>query len=942
MQPIPEEVKAAFDQKLAYLKSFKPELEPKGEISRDERGIWRCTYKSQWAEEGVLICMYPDGRCFETHGTIGTKWMYEVGSWIGLPVSDEESDGPDHQVSHFEHGDIRWSKSADKSTVIPKDKLSWYNYRHNELLGYLKEAVEISQPQRHEEALKVIQKKCIEDQFDVVLLGEFADGKSTTLDVLCRGREFSPQGNGVKSTSAVPVSIEAARQELAPKGMSEWAVLTFKGDSQIKDEIYETFEGYLSDSEPGIADCLKPFAKGDGTPKENFREKFDLKNAEHIGFVRQIVGAEWAQYAENKGSIASHHRQQLEVLTIYLKYYGIPEYRALVGTTVVPVSEVTKYVHFPRDWKSRSPSALEFDLSFEECVFVFLDFAVIHVNSEILSRLNCRVTDCPGLGSSAYDTTVARRALNRADGVWFVKKCDKQLGASTLGAIFELITDNGRLERTGMALNLWKGHKKSIEDDPANGKCLVNYCKEQLDKEGYKFPVFWCNARLAYLSAIGKRKMEDKSTFSASERKWMMEIIDEDERDSSWSDEELWLETVKFANLTSKVPEIKNIEKFGQEAVDLLWKHSNMDNALEVMAKIVLDQKGRTILIDSGSKKAFEVIKRYEHELQLAEDNATRDADQVKAELDNARKRMTKFVEEASNIISQSTLWTHKRSMANHLSEDFIGYALNDRFCDDFAKKTAKIIFELNKSFGGVFQSDFKARFAQEVQPKLLDSIQNRFSSFSSSEWKSDSALENVSLFFERVESVNKDLRKLVERLEEDGTLFKELPLPQMSACEIAPTSIAQFSNLLLPVIDKFRKGFWGDLWEIIKWIPKKLIEMVMGSKSEGEVIAELAHKLKPEIAKVLDSKSLTDDFKRGVLPMFNRAIEESNNGFDDGITEFKKTFESRCSELEAANKEKDERKRAIAAENHKVRTEKVQPLREKLEVYEKAVEAEL
>jgi len=946
MKTVPVEVQEAFNAKFAYLKCMLPEAEVNGVIHQDERGVWRCTYKSSWSDGWAQVCMHADGRCFETHGGICRKW-YEVSSWIGLPVSDEESDGPDHQISHFENGDIRWARITDTFEVIPKDKRSWYNYRHAELLGYLKSALEISQPQRHEEALKAVQKKCIEDQFDVVLLGEFQSGKSTTLDVLCRGRELSPQGDGLKSTSAVPVSIEAARPEQAPEGMAEWAELCFKSEQQIKDEIFETYEVYLQSAETNVADGLKPFVRGEGsgTSKEIFREKFDLKNPKHLELVRRIAASEWGSYEKNHGCLSTYHRQQLEVLTIYLKFYGTPEYRSVSERRIVSVPDVAKYVYFPRNWEGRSPASLDFDLTFDECVFAFLEFAILHINSKVLSQLNCRITDCPGLGASAYDTAVAGRALSRADGVWFVKKCDKQLSASTLGAIFDLIKNNGRLARTGMALNLWKSHKKSLVDDPKSGTCLVKYCEEQLIKEGYTFPVFWCNARFAYLSALGQRKIEDGTPFAANERTWMIEkvIEDEDRCDPSWSDEELWVEAVRAANVASKVSELESIEAFGQEAVDLLWKHSNMDNALEVMAKIVLEQKGRAILIDNGSQKAFEILKRYEQELQLVEDNATREAQEVQNELDRARKRMEKYIQETKSKTDGSLLWTRKRNLASRMADDFVRYVLNREFCDNFARSSAKVIYNLNKGFGGVFSSDFKNKFLTEINPLLETCIRERFNAFTANEWKPDSVSENVSEFFERVENLNGEMRRLVEELEADGTIFGRLPIPKISADGLNASAASGLVCGMLSVVDRYRTGFLEDIWDLLKLIAGGWVkDLIFGKMPDSEIIDDMAKRLTRDVERILDSRSLRDELKSGVQPSFEEAADAALKQLHAGISTCMQSFEARCRELDAANAASDERKREIAAANRKIRTEKVQPLREKLEAFEKSVAEEL
>ena len=71
-----------------------------------------------------------------------------------------------------------------------------YEVRNKELLGLLKETLDIGIPEPHNGILREIQRKCQEDQFEIALVGEFQGGKSTTFNALCDGREISPRGLG--------------------------------------------------------------------------------------------------------------------------------------------------------------------------------------------------------------------------------------------------------------------------------------------------------------------------------------------------------------------------------------------------------------------------------------------------------------------------------------------------------------------------------------------------------------------------------------------------------------------------------------------------------------------------------------------------------------------------------------------------------------------------
>ena len=119
MQNIPVKVRKSFAEKEAYLKGFIPDLKANADgIYRNPDGSWQCHYSGCMCAQ---ISMLPNGHCFETHGGICQKW-YEVNAQLGLPISDEEADGADRRISHFEHGDIRWVSDTNVCEVVPSRK----------------------------------------------------------------------------------------------------------------------------------------------------------------------------------------------------------------------------------------------------------------------------------------------------------------------------------------------------------------------------------------------------------------------------------------------------------------------------------------------------------------------------------------------------------------------------------------------------------------------------------------------------------------------------------------------------------------------------------------------------------------------------------------------------------------------------------------------------
>ena len=114
-----------FAKKEAYLRSFIPDLKVVcAGFYLNANGIWGCEYSGCIP---AYVCLYSDGRCFEMHGAIYQTWScYNVRTRIGFPLSDEESDGPNYQISRYEHGYIRWSRDSGVCDVFMEP--SAYDY----------------------------------------------------------------------------------------------------------------------------------------------------------------------------------------------------------------------------------------------------------------------------------------------------------------------------------------------------------------------------------------------------------------------------------------------------------------------------------------------------------------------------------------------------------------------------------------------------------------------------------------------------------------------------------------------------------------------------------------------------------------------------------------------------------------------------------------------
>ena len=110
-----------------------------------------------------------------------------------------------------------------------------YTSHRQKLLGLMDDAFAIKDiPVEAREELQEAKRTLLEDSFEIVLIGEFQGGKSTTFNALCDGREISPRGALIK-TSACRISAH----NLADLSKAEYARIEWKSDVELLKTIID-------------------------------------------------------------------------------------------------------------------------------------------------------------------------------------------------------------------------------------------------------------------------------------------------------------------------------------------------------------------------------------------------------------------------------------------------------------------------------------------------------------------------------------------------------------------------------------------------------------------------------------------------------------------------------------------------------------------------------
>ena len=237
----------------------------------------------------------------------------------------------------------------------------------------------------HYKSLRSVREKCANDNYTLLLMGEFQTGKTTTLDALCDGRHIGEIGSGIV-TSAVPLYISYAEQDSVD--------IVWKTPDELK-QLFAHIGGHIDDFD------FNSFNINDTNQRktllfalDNFRKTEDCPK----------VGDE-ARY--------------LSLCSIVLTYYGSPILESQKKQRL-QFSDVSRITKFPLDMEKRWYSDGASQFTIEESVFVFISKVECGCPSHTLREIRSTIIDCPGLFANEYDTEVTMNVLTYTDAIIYI------------------------------------------------------------------------------------------------------------------------------------------------------------------------------------------------------------------------------------------------------------------------------------------------------------------------------------------------------------------------------------------------------------------------------------------------------------------------------------------------------------------------------------------
>lgn len=510
-----------------------------------------------------------------------------------------------------------------------------YQHHKDRLVGLLNGACDL--PGLLDESARQIEtarRKLQEDQFEIVLVGEFQGGKSTTFNNLCDGREISPRGKGGGGIKTSGCIVRA--RNLSDPGEEEHAIVRWR----TPDELLMGFDAILKVKRR--ADGLDANQGIDEETATSPLSQFDPSTKKGRDYIRAAAAAEIKRWESDRARYDPDELGLIDLVRFALivaEFYDHPVVRAARGRNRSPLAEIHRLVTFPEKWQKRWEEWKASAFQPEELLFAFVAQVDCHLHSPNLGRLGCAITDCPGLFASSWDTKVAGEALARADAVLYLIPGDRQLSQSNLKAIRALRLGKGMIFVGANCKTLtWEAAKGDILD--ANQSLLKN---QGLDIEPQNIRPY--HAALALFSKHLEHGVENLDPFSLEElrRDFKLEQADP-----------ALIET----NLREMIDRFrKNLDRT-DDGKGPSYAKSGMSELIDAVESFVIERKASAILLGNGDRVRI-ALSETEVFLQSKEDNALKTLQERQQEYEKAESALNEFETTTKGILADIGNDTH-------------------------------------------------------------------------------------------------------------------------------------------------------------------------------------------------------------------------------------------------------------------------------------------
>lgn len=522
------------------------------------------------------------------------------------------------------------SKVMDKKRIKMNGNL--YSVKRDELLKLLNDTLKLPYlPEDTQREFLRIRKKCLENQYSLILIGEFQGGKSTTFDALCGGREISPRGALTKTSACKITATNLSSNE------EEYAEIHWKTSAELILGIQSIFAKRITKENLGLSE------------NEIFNPSthLDFRNSKHVQLMRNSIEQEW-YFLENNQN-AKDYEDQLEIVKIadlILTFFNNPVIVQQSKKAKTSIEDVSKLIVFPESWDENWENGKRGAKMFkpEDVLFAFIAKVDCHIHSRQLERLGCSIVDCPGLFASAWDTKVAQETIPEGDAILYLLGGEKQMTDGDKKALREIKSDNPSINNIFFTINQKQNEAVTRNFMPKDISALKGLGFNVDNIKIY-------NALLFYLGQFGIGYLAggmDKHTINRfitiAEKFGLFDM----------SVDEIWVELVQEIGSKIRDRELRGVAELNNESASLVLERSGQHSLFSDIEEFIIENKAYSILIENGANKAYDAILSFEEKLIQKEEDAQKTATERQAEYQQRRTIYNQFVRDIHEILDNS------------------------------------------------------------------------------------------------------------------------------------------------------------------------------------------------------------------------------------------------------------------------------------------------
>ena len=811
--------------------------------------------------------------------------------------------------------------------------IAQYENRRNELVGKINQALQIYRiSAKTVEELKNTCRKVMEDQFRIVLISGFEQGKSTSFNALCDGIEVSPRGAMIRTSATV---ISAQNTEDAN------LLNTVKVIWRTDRELITVFSKYL----------LQTFRTID---KERFKKLSlseqlaeTLRFPDDLPLLQEAVKRRLAS-VEMLTNLSIEEEEAMRMALIICKFYESEELETIKQKESFPITDIGSMVCFPMDWSQpwleRWMQNGEIPFTLKDCLFLFVREAHVYIKSKRLRKAGCLIVDCPGLYASDYDTKVAFDLLEGADAVWYILP-DGGLSQTDMESIQSLETAKpGKVFYTinTRQTTMVNVHNTIIPNHIRNMNRL-GIAKKQED-------FFVYQAQLALISAQAEKIMNgslDEHTKEAignlAKRLSGRNIQDPKDVLSGWAENSLRI------NCSFNVP----LDLFDEKGkgIQMLEEHSGFSQIISKIEDYIIRQKASSILIDMGTQKLIKILDQIEANLRIAEEMADKNEEEMLRQFEATKEVLEKFEVFCEEQLGKLSDENGGEIIDSVLANDYLKKIIIDSI-DEVAHKAAVTISNtnLNDVRKEMCQQIINEVFSDVVLPKAVA-------------WVNDIKQGNNESFNHEVMRVVKEIKETTEQqwrqVIKEQPLLEGLPVPtpiigmDAMSVEFIDDVITKTPGVNIGIYAK-EIGFWTAVGGVIGTFVFPSIGTATGAAIGGAVGALVANNQVNEDRVSQLEKAISDELGRNlaIANDENELLKKQKkrvrglrygiiNAFKEDFKVTIKAFEERTKEARDLHKVELSRRKKLKEESKSLRTKIIAPLYDDVLCFEEQVRKE-